>query len=395
VARVIDRFASLTPYHQDTPMNLYIDRDDLLKALNPAVALLGRGNDNPVLRCVLLTATPAALKLGAFTTEMHSAALVTANVSRTGSVAVDARALKSAVATLPEATVSIECKPGIMSIKSGRTSLKLQTHPGIDHPMSTLPATVPTERPTVLPAKLLSDAIKATRHAPAREAHRYGLNGLHIHRPDYLIDPAARLVGTDGHRLAWTDIPGVPDLYAPDKSLIPVAALPHILSWLDAQGEVCVAWTASTVVLSARDSDATLSIRLINGEFPDYAAVVPRPHERIHVGRLDLLSALKRLVSVVEGGATRINERDGGICISTKKEGNEFEEVVPAEVVAEGFQEFGINPLYLIDALAALSCETVAMHMPGPLAPMLIQDRAQRSGVSGSHGQIIVPMRLD
>src|SRR5262249_42652343 len=114
--------------------------------------------------------------------------------------------------------------------------------------------------------------LEVCEHAISTEETRYYLNGLYLHTTDKTL----RGVATDGHRLAWLDLPmpagsdAMPDIIVPAKI---VAILLKLLKRKPAPETVLLRLSDRLVEILL--PNLSLTAKLIDGTFPDYLRIIP------------------------------------------------------------------------------------------------------------------------
>jgi DNA polymerase-3 subunit beta len=142
--------------------------------------------------------------------------------------------------------------------------------------------------------------------------------------------------------------------------------------------------------------------RMIDGEFPDYHAVVPTENKhRATLRREDLSAALKRVGILVQDRARAVKfafgENELEIEVHNVYRG-EVREVVPIELEGDAIQ-VGFNARYLGDVLSVLEGDRITLELAHPLAPCLVRDPDAGSSEGPNAGCdsffVVMPMRLD
>src|SRR5712692_3593630 len=136
-----------------------------------------------------------------------------------------------------------------------------------------IPAKVAKGGTITVSARKLSDMLAQTTFAISHDESRFALNGvLFAFQPKEL-----RLVATDGHRLAVASrsvgegLNGVTGI-VPRKAVIEIARV------LGSTEVVQIAITENQFVLQM--PNFVMTARLIEGQFPNYEAVLPRAHTK-------------------------------------------------------------------------------------------------------------------
>jgi DNA polymerase-3 subunit beta len=222
----------------------------------------------------------------------------------------------------------------------------------------------------------------------AQQDVRYYLNGTLFE----LTPKRLRAVATDGHRLALAtleaDMPGVKaDVHAilPRKGVL---ELQRLLQDPDAEARVSFGGSLFRVTTP----DYAFSSKLVDGKFPDYTKVLPKPAGKSLTGaRSELKDALSR-ASILSNekfrGVRLIIEQGGVQILASNQEQEEAEESVAVDYSGERV-EIGFNVSYLIDVLSVLGGESVRVQFSDGSSSVLMEDPA----VDGAL-YVVMPMRL-
>jgi DNA polymerase-3 subunit beta len=235
--------------------------------------------------------------------------------------------------------------------------------------------------------ELLQEMISKTLFAVSTDQTRYSLSGVLLQVQDDI-----RMVATDGHRLAIVkkprkEVQGT----VRREAIIPKKALVEIVRLLkEDEDPVRIDFADSHLIINFRRS--TLTSRLIEEQFPNYAAVIPEPSgKKVVLTREQLWGALRRTSTIVgeRGAPTRIELTGNRMVVSCSNmdlgEATEFLEVdYSGEDIAIGF-----NGRYLLDFLSAVDEEQVVIYLSDSLSPTLFQPLG-----SDWYQCVIMPMRI-
>lgn len=384
-------------------MDLYIERDELGRGLARVQGIIERRSTHPLLSHVLLHAREGGLRMTATDTEVAYIGELAANVQKPGQIAVDAANLFQVARALPEPTVQLTSTANKrLEIRSGRSQFKLPGHAAEDFPA--LPAFDAMGKAMVA-ERVLRRLVEQTSFSVATDDVRYGLNGAHLEEIE--VDGARRLrmVATDGHRLSAAEGPIEGKFPLNPRMLVPRKALAVLRKLLEGDSEPVELGFAEGAIRLTRP-DQTFWFRMIDGEFPDYHAVVPTENKhRATLRRDDLSAALKRVGILVQDRARAVKFAFGGTEGENELEievhnvdRGEVREVVPIELEGGPIQ-VGFNARYLGDVLAVLEGERITLELAHPLAPCLVRDPDASSAQGPNAGCdsffVVMPMRLD
>lgn len=367
-------------------MKISVERSQLLAPLQVAHAVVERRQTLPILANVLLTATEHGFRLSA--TDLEVELSVPGKLDQCvapGATTLPARKLLDLCRAMPDGTLlTIDTSGDRAAIRAGRSRFTLSTLPAAEFPGIDVTT---DELQLELPQRDLRRAIEATYFAMAQQDVRYYLNGMLFE----ISAGKARLVATDGHRMAVTELPLelAPDLarriIVPRKTVIEALRL---LSDDEAPARLGV----GTDHLTLSAADVVFKSKVIDGSFPDYERVVPRNQDKIiDIGRLALRDALGRVAIFANEKyrSVRLQLEPGLLRLSANNAENEdAEDELEIDYAGAGL-EIGFNVSYLIDVLTALRGDAVRLHLSDPGSSCLLTEPA-----GGVNRYVIMPMRL-
>ena len=359
-------------------MKIQIAREDLLTALQRVQGVVEKRNTMPILANILLEAKPEGLDIMATDLEIGMRGLYKATVLETGSVTFSARTLFDILKEIKQSEIELTVGDNHwVTVKAGKSQFRVVGLPSKDYPA--LPA-IEREGLMALPAGGLLQLLKKTVFAVGEKDTRYVLNGLLITLIPSGGAVTIRLVGTDGHRLAWAEQEITPDKQtipaSETKVIIPKKAAIEIRRLLEEDDEQpLLGFTKNMLIL--RKSGLVLTSRIMDGSYPNYQQVVPKESsKKVTVGKADLEGALRRmsLLSRDKAHAVKLAVSSDHIHLSAKSPDlGEADEDIPAKFGSDGF-EAGFNARYFLDVLSVVETEMLTLQMETPLSPCLIQE---------------------
>jgi DNA polymerase III subunit beta len=375
-------------------MDLYIDRDQLSRGLARIQGVIERRSTHPLLSHVLLHAKEGdeggVLRMTATDTEVAFIGTISANVEKGGELAVDASSLFQAVRALSDKTVRFTVSSGNrLQVRSGKASFRFPGFPAEEYPQ--LPAFDAAGAAQIKEGDLRR-LVEQTSFAVATDDVRFGLNGAYLEQHTGESGELLRMVATDGHRLCSAECPFEGELSITPRTLVPRKALAVMRKLLDRDEETVEVGFGTGAVRLVREGEL-FWFRLLEGEFPDYGAVMPRDHKyRVMVRRSDLAAAFKRVLIVASERARAVEftfEASELTLHVWQAERGEVTETLPIELEGEPFKA-GFNVRYVAEALSAMKGEMVMMRMMNPVAPCLVTDPESEDALF-----IVMPMHLD
>ncbi len=216
--------------------------------------------------------------------------------------------------------------------------------------------------PLRLPAEIFNYFIQHTSFAITNEQSRFTLSGAKF----ILSDGTARMVTTDGHRLAYIqkNLGPVNSTDSKMDALIPKKALLELVKISrDADGDVSFGEDQNHIYFELEGR--LLITRKLSGNFPNYEMVLPKDNDKTAVFDLEEMKGAVRRVSLMadeRNRSIRLTVREGEIELSAQSseegEGNEF---VAADYTGEETQ-LGFNWQYLQEFLNVVSGETAGQQ---------------------------------
>ncbi len=352
-------------------MKTVIDRDRLLKVLNRVQSVADKKSSMAILSTVLVEAGEGGITLSATDLEIGYRGSVAAEVEGEGAFCLPARKFYEIVKNFPGETLVLETQNGegvIIRDLDGDLSFRLSTFPAEDFP--SLPE-ISGETAVDLPGETLEEMITKTLYAASTEEARYALSGIFMTREDQRF----QMVATDGHRLSLVEreIPGVESLELGEGIIVPRKAAQEIKRIAGDEMVVKLAVRENHLLLSS--SEGILMARLIEGQFPDYRAVIPKERGRVILfDRERLTEALKRvtLLSTEKYKVVRFDFSPGEVVlIGSGGEIGEARERLPVAYEGESFT-INFNARYLLDTFQVMDSEEVEMDIGSERTPCRI-----------------------
>ncbi len=366
-------------------MKLEAKREHLLKPLQSVIGAVERRQTLPILTNVLVTAAGQTLTLTATDLEVELSAKVDLPAETSGAITLPARRLHDILRALPEeATVTLSVDGDKATVRCGRSRFTLATLPASDFP--TL-ENLPLEGEIRLPQGALRNLIERTHFAMAQQDVRYYLNGLLLEVSSGIV----RLVATDGHRLAFQELPTEAEVTEPRQVIVPRKGVMELMRLLaDSDAEAGLTLSPNHIRLTL--GDIRFTSKLIDGKFPDYQRVIPREGGRVVIAdRMLLRSALARTGIVLndKSQGVRLQLEDWILRAQTKNSDQEEAEEEIEINYTGGPMEIGFNVAYMLDALGALSGELAKLSFSDASSSCLIEEAE-----GGNSKHVIMPMRL-
>jgi DNA polymerase III subunit beta len=376
-------------------MELKIATSELSKALGRSQGIVEKKSTMPILSHVLLEAKKGQLVVSATDLDLavsseHEQGV---EVLKEGSLAVSARHLYDIVRALPEQQVTLKkAHNNYLELKSGPSEFRIVGLPAEDFPALPRFEKVPFAD---VDAAALLDMIERTFFAVSNDETRYNLNGV-------FFEPSAealRLVATDGHRLSLVERPVGATFGLKKGVILPKKGLQELRKLLaeaaesgEEKPETKLGFVENSAIV--RRPGVILSMRLIEGLFPDYRQVIPKTGEKVvRMGRERLQETLRRisLLSTDKAHAVKLELSKGTLrVLSQNPDLGEAKEEVPVEYGGDALK-IGFNARYLLDVLGVMKSKDVAFELADDLSPGVLRGAEE---ADQGFTAVVMPMRI-
>jgi DNA polymerase-3 subunit beta len=325
----------------------------------------------PILNNILLETTSEGLALTATNLEIGIRKLVPAEVQEEGSTTAPARLLTDFVGSLPDESLdmSLDVATQTLGVRCGRFDTHIKCIEADEFP----PGPRPEEGDRLtIPLEGLLRAIEQTQMAASTDEARPVLTGELL----IIAGTGLTLVATDGHRLAERRLTASSADELEARLIVParaLAELPRAFRGEAGDVEVLVSKARNQVFFRAGTSEVTS--RLIDGQYPNYAQVIPSKSSTvIRVATAALTQTVKAVSLFARDSANviRIRAQAGSLVLSaTTNEVGDSRAELDANVEGPEVQ-IAFNARYVLDALGVVERDQVELKFDGPLSPGLI-----------------------
>jgi DNA polymerase-3 subunit beta len=386
------------------------DKAAWLRALLPAAAA-AKSSKLQVLECVHLQNDLGSLKVSGSDLERQITTIEpTIRVRKSAEMdegfCLDAKKI-TAIIKLADtgAPITLHCpteSEGAATLICGHSRYKINSMPGSVYPLFSLGT---THLEILVPASALAEMIDIVSVSMAQNDVRFALNGCLFEFSTYNEKTRLRLVSSDGHRLSMSE-----------------HIMPSKLNWGDDIGfivprqsvielrKLCLSAGSGYVTISANANAAafgfvdgtTFDTKLIDGGFPDYARVVPKPsgiQYRCQINTQKMASAIARVAVLqnVKHKGIRLEADPSQPAMEFQSGNDEAEqanEVAELEQMEGNRFVVGFNGVYLSDAVSKIRTKSVSLEFPDGLGSCLMTevDPADSSVENVQH--VVMPMRL-
>lgn len=373
---------------KESNMQFVVSKQNLQRELAYVQGVVEKKNTIPVLSNILIESVGENnVRLTGTDLDVTIRCDMDAEVSTTGSICVQARKLFEIARLLPDAPVTFKKEDNDwVTVTCDKTRFKM-----VGVARDAFPE-VPSFKsaPTKLSAEIIKSFIDKTIFAITQEESRYTLSGA-----KFILDEAgAKMVTTDGHRLAYVERKGVSkngsdaiDTLIPRKTL---AELTKLTAGFE--GEISLGLDNNHIFFEV--GPRLLVSRMLYGQFPNYDMVMPKNNDKSVQFDCGLLNAAVRRVALMSderSHAIRFHLEPNQLVISSQNaEEGEASETIQAEYSGEE-TDIGFNAQYLQDFLNVIGEGAVAFEFKDGNSQAQLRPA---EGEDYDYKYVVMPMRL-
>ncbi|MGZ8625480.1 MAG: DNA polymerase III subunit beta [Actinomycetota bacterium] len=362
-------------------MKFRCDRDALSEALQTVQRGVSSRPGIPALTGVLIEASAeGAHTLTTTDLEVSARLTIDVRVTEPGVALVPARLLGDTVKSLSDAPVDIEADQSQARIRCAAYEGALRLLPAEDFPA----LQPPSGTRVIVEATRFAEAVGQVARAASRDEARPVLTGVLVE----ISREGVTLVATDSYRLAVREM--IATAGGEAKAIVPERAMTEAgrASQAIEKGDIELFVDESQV--SFQLGTLMLTSRLIEGEFPNYRALLPEQYEsRLTVSRQQLMDAVRR-VGLLARDTSPVRLEFNALGVKLSSSSPDLGQAVEAVEAAYEGEDItaAFNPHYLADGLSAATGESVRLEVRDGLKPGIVR------GDSDEFTYLVMPVRL-
>lgn len=348
-------------------MNIVCDKALLSSAIDGVSKAVTLRSSIPALEGILLKAEGFQLTLTGYDLEMGITTTIEANVRQAGEIVLSAKLLGDMVRRLPSGEINIYTnESGNATIKGGVAEFDILAMSASDYPDLPTPG---ADHTLTIKASMLRGMIEKTLYAVSQDDKKPAHTGeLFAIEEDKLT-----VVALDGYRLAIVERPVQAEKHI--RIIIPAKTLTEVNKLLgDDEDDVHISANRRFVVFNS--GNYTILSRLIEGEFLNYANVIPNGCKtRVVLETRDFIDTIERASLIIterlKNPLRILFDASGKVTVRCQTNLGKVVDEFSAQVEGDPV-EIGFNNRYLLDALRNARCEKVVLELSGPLSPVKI-----------------------
>lgn len=364
-------------------MELTVTQENLARALANVGRVASSKTQLPILNNVLLRTDGNRLLIAATNLEIAATQYIGAKIAKAGAITIPARLVSEFVSNLPKGNVELAVKAdhlhitagGYKSTINGIVADEFPELPTIDE-KSSIRYTIKTDD--------FKQAVSQTILTASNDSTRPVLTGIYWHS----FEGNLYLAATDGYRLSEKKLVETKSEVA---AIIPATTLQEVLRTLsDDMDEVEILFDETQVRFRA--SEAEVTSRLIDGNFPDYRQLIPAKSEtNITLNKAEFVRITKvaGLFARESGGSVTITadgDKKSLAIHSIASQLGENTSEIEADIDTSG--QVTLNSRYLSEALSVIEADEVIFRFSGKLSPCVLVSKD-----AADYKHIIMPLK--
>ncbi len=374
-------------------INCIVSKNDFLDGLNSLQNITNKKGTMVILSNVLIETTHEGLSLTGTDLEVGMRLFVPAEITGQGSLTLPSKKIFEIVRESGSESIAIEEKDNSwVTIKAGLSTYNLAGISSEEFP----------DFPEFKEDKFLSfeshiflELIEKVIYSIANEQENiYSLTSVLFEKEKKGDKHFLKMVSSDGHRLSIMEKDVATDLdqmFLNDITLIPKKGIQEWKKFCENRDSIDISFEKKQLVI--RDDQAVMVIRLKQGEFPQYSAIIDAVelNNCVKISRIPFLESLKRINLFTEDIFHTIQlqiDNNKMILSSQNADLGNAKDEQDIEYDGESLN-LGFNCRYFIEALQVMECEIIEAYINTNKSPCLMRSEEDRGFIS-----IIMPMQL-
>jgi DNA polymerase III subunit beta len=374
-------------------LNCSISRNDLMEGLNSLQNITNKRVTLAILSNILIETTNNSLILTGTDLEIGLRIEVPAEIHDQGTLTLPSKKIFEIVRESGSDTITIqETENSWVIISAGLSTYNLAGMASDEFPEF---PEFDEENFVSFEAGIFSDLIDKVIFSVANEEENaYSLTNVLFETEKKNDRSYLRMISSDGHRLSIMEKDVATDidlLSIQEGTLIPKKGVQELKKFCDSRDSIEISFEEKQVVV--KDNESIMVIRLKQGEFPQYSAIVNavQLENKIQIERIPFLDSLKRINLFTEDifHTIQLQIENGKMILSSQNVdlGN-AKDIQDVRYDGEPLL-LGFNCRYFIDALQVMECDTVSAYINSNNSPCLMKSDDDEGFLS-----IIMPMQL-
>lgn len=370
-----------------------VHRNDLIEGLSSLQNITNKRGTLAVLSNILIEGVNNGLILTGTDLEVGLRLFVPAEVESIGSLTLPSKKIFEIIRESgSEGIVLEETENSWVNIQAGASIYNLAGIPSEEFPAF---PEFDEDMFTSFEAFIFLDLIDKVIFSIAGEQENiYSLTSVLMEKEKRDDGSYLKMISSDGHRLSIMEKDvaiDVDNFPLNDVTLIPKKGIQELRKFCENRDTIDISFEKKQMVV--RDGDAVMVVRLKQGEFPQYKAIVDSvPFENcIKIKRVPFLESLKRINLFTEDIFHTIQLKIEGDSMVLTSQNADLGNAKDEQKIDYGGVSLtlGFNCRYFIETLQVMECETVEAYINSENSPCLMKSDDDKGFTS-----IVMPMQL-
>ena len=359
-------------------MKIVILRNNLKNALDAVSHTLGDASNLPILKNILIKAVSGRIQICSTDLETAIVRSVAGKIIDEGSVTIPFSVFSSVIGNIQNERLDLESKGMNILIKTDNYEAVIQGMNIDDFPI--IPRIDNKDEYIEIDGDALKNSLEKVVGAAQMSELRPEISGILFD-----IEPGMiKLAATDSFRLAEKTIYESEFKNNFDKGMkfiVPLKPIQEMLRVMDGRSPARIYANGGQFMLE--NGDLELVSRLIDGQFPDYAPIIPKNVTTdVSLDKNELMGALKL--------ASAFTSKNNEVKLDIGKDGKvvevysgdsllgENKYLIPAKITGDAVQ-ISFSWRFLLDGLRNLESDSVMFGLQGNVRPSILKDPGDAS----------------
>jgi DNA polymerase-3 subunit beta len=357
-------------------MKIIILKEKLKEGINIVERITQKSLTLPILNNILIKGEKTFISLTSTNLEIGLRWWALAKIEKEGEIVIPARLLANFVGFLPNKPLELETEDLFLNIKVGEYKSRIKGFSPEDFPL--LPR-INQEEKVNINSRVFCQALSQVFDIASPSLVRPEISGVFFHFQREQI----KIVATDSFRLAEKKIFSQLPLTKEYSFILPQLAAREIINiFSEKENDLRIYFSPNQVLFESMLSETNhpqihLLSRLIEGDFPDYQAIIPKKYEtQVILDKNEFLNQIKS-ASLFSG---KINEVKLNILAQKEKveifsqnpDLGEYKSFLPGKIKGKSLS-ISFNYRFLIDGLLKIKSPEVIFDLTNEEGPAVLR----------------------
>jgi len=361
-------------------MKLTILKEKLNRGIRTVERIAQKSLTLPILNNILIKGEKNFISLTTTNLEIGIRWWGLAKVEKEGEIIVPARLLSNLIELLPENSLELEKEELFLNIKSGKYKSRIKGFNPEEFPI--LPQ-VSQEEKITLDGQTFCQALSQVFEIASPSLARPEISGIFFQ----FQKEQMKIVATDSFRLGEKKIFLTSPLTNEYSLILPQLAAREIVNvFSEKEGEIRIYFSPNQILFESMLSETNhpqihLVSRLIEGDFPDYQAIIPKKFEtQIILSKNEFINQIKS-ASLFSGKISEVKlkidpQKEKVEIFSQNPELGDYQSFLPGKIKGKAIS-ISFNHRFLTDGLLKIKTPEVIFELTGEEEPAVLKPLGQ------------------